>query len=106
MKPLFCVLSLLVSLPVAAHAAGATITLIDTDDMKAALENLGDLRFLAEAQPEDLSRAGTDKVAAEQKLRDWFGKPENQNASIATYNALAPEKGGPPAGFEWYPFKI
>ena len=91
---------------VAAHAAGATITLIDTDDMKAALENLGDLRFLAEAQPEDLSRAGTDKVAAEQKLRDWFGKPENQNASIATYNALAPEKGGPPAGFEWYPFKI
>ena len=91
---------------VAAHSAGSAITLIDTDDMKAALENLGDLRFLAEAQPEDLSRAGTDKVAAEQKLRDWFGKPENLNASIATYNSLAPEKGGPPAGFEWYPHKV
>ena len=91
---------------VAAHPVGATITLIDTDDMKAALENLGDLRFMAEAQPEDLSRAGTDKVAAEQKLREWFGRPENASASIATYNAVAPEKGGPPAGFEFFPFKV
>lgn len=91
---------------VGAHSVGASITLIDTDDMKASLENLGDLRFVAEAQPEDLSRAGTDKVAVEQKVREWFGAVENQNASVETYNALAPEKGGPPAGFEWYPFKV
>lgn len=92
--------------PIAEHAAGATITLIDGDNFKAALENLGDMRFLAAAQPEDVSRTGTDMVAAEQKLRDWLRKPENANASIGAYNSLAQEAGGPPRGMEWYAYKI
>ncbi|MCY3000846.1 MAG: protein translocase subunit SecD [Planctomycetota bacterium] len=91
---------------VADHAAGSTVTLIDGDSIRTALENLGDMRFLAAAQDEDIRRTGTDLLSAEQKLRDWLRKPENTKASIDGYNQLAQEAGGPPRGMEWYPYKI
>jgi SecD/SecF fusion protein len=92
--------------PIGEHAAGASITLIDSDNFRRTLENLGDMRFLAAAQLEDVSRTGTDMLSAEQKLRDWLRKPENTAADIDTYNKLTQEAGGPPRGMEWYPYKI
>lgn len=88
------------------HAAGATVTLMSGDNFKEGLESLGDMRFLAVAQDEDIRRTGTDLLSAQQKLRDWLSKPENAKASISLYNAVPQEAGGPPRGMEWYPEKI
>lgn len=92
--------------PISDHAVGATVTLMSGDNFKEGLESLGDMRFLAAAQDEDIRRTGTDLLSAEQKLRDWLRKPENAKAPIDLYNAVPQEAGGPPRGLEWYPYKI
>jgi SecD/SecF fusion protein len=89
----------------AAHEAGATVTLVDADEMKAALENLGDMRFLALAVDQDYRRAGTDKQSVLRKLGEWLAKPENANAPISDFNSLSPNEGGPPQGLHVHPFK-
>src|SRR5688572_2685919 len=81
-----------------AHTAGATVTLVDADEMKAALENLGDMRFLANAVDEDLRRHGVDETTVRQRLRTWLDKPENADAPISAFNELGANEGGPPSG--------
>jgi SecD/SecF fusion protein len=88
---------------VTAHATGATVTLIDADEIKAALENLGDMRFLAVAVDGDLRRLGTDDSTVRERLRAWLAAPENAGAPISQFNELGRDKGGLPPGLAVFP---
>jgi SecD/SecF fusion protein len=91
---------------IAAHPAGANVTFIGGDEVKNALENLGDMKFMAVAEDEDLRAAGSDGTAAAQLVTTWQQKPENAGAPIRLFNALPPEQGGPPRGTQWFPHRL
>jgi SecD/SecF fusion protein len=88
------------------HEGGAVVTLVSDDAIKNAIENLGDLRFLAVATPTDFTARGSDQQSAHERLKAWYAKPENAGLPIDAYNALSFEQGGPPAGIVWYPLRI
>lgn len=89
----------------AEHSAGARVTLVASDDIKAAVENLGDLRFYAVAQDADFRAAGSDETTARTALRTWLDDPAHAGAPIKLYNALPREQGGPPSGILFFPSK-
>lgn len=86
-----------------AHAAGSRVTLVAPDEIKAAVENLGDLRFYAIASEDDFRTAGSDSTSARNKLQTWLQVPANTNAPIRLFNALPPDQGGPPPGIAFFP---
>ncbi len=88
-----------------AHDIGARVTLVASDEIKAAVENLGDLRFFVVAQDADFRAAGSDETTARSALRTWLEDPVHSGAPIKLYNALPREQGGPPAGIAFFPFK-
>lgn len=86
-----------------AHPAGSRVTLVAPDEIKAAVENLGDLRFYAIASEEDFRSAGSDSTSARSKLQTWLQVPANTNAPIRLFNALPADQGGPPQGIAFFP---
>ena len=94
------------STPIGAHPAGTPVDLESTDQIKERIENLGDLRFLIQAQEADFTSRGTDLASEQTKLTDWWARPENAAAPITAFNALPPEQGGPVAGIQWYPMRL
>jgi SecD/SecF fusion protein len=88
-----------------AHEAGTVVTLVSDDAIKNAIENLGDLRFLAVASATDFTTKGSDQQSAHERMLAWFAKPENAGLPIDTYNRLSFEAGGPPQGILWYPVR-
>ncbi len=89
----------------AEHTAGARVTLVASDEIKAAVENLGDLRFYAVALDADFRAAGSDETTARTALRTWLDDPAHAGAPIKLYNALPREQGGPPPGIAFFPSK-
>jgi SecD/SecF fusion protein len=87
------------------HEAGEIVTLVSDDAIKNAIENLGDLRFMAVATATDFTAKGTDMQSEHERLSAWFTRPENAGLPIDTYNRLSYEQGGPPAGIQWYPLR-
>jgi SecD/SecF fusion protein len=87
------------------HEAGEAVTLVSDDAIKNAIENLGDLRFMAVATATDFTAKGTDQQSEYERLTTWYAKPENAGLPIDTYNRLSYEQGGPPAGIQWYPLR-
>jgi SecD/SecF fusion protein len=85
------------------HPAGARVTLIASDEIKAAVENLGDLRFYAVATNDDFRPSGLDETTARNSLRTWLDNPAHANAPIKLYNQLPRDQGGPPAGIAFFP---
>lgn len=85
---------------IAAHAADASVTLISNDQIQAAIENLGDMRFMMTAKDGDPELGGAGLTAERTKLRAWYAT--NPQAPIAAYNAL-PFPNGPAEGLRWYP---
>jgi SecD/SecF fusion protein len=94
--------------PVAAHAAGAAVVLISDDQIKNAIENLGNLRFMIVASDGALSQftPPTDLTKERQRVEEWHAKPENKDTPIEGYNSLPSDKGGPPGNLRWYPNKL
>jgi len=86
-----------------AHAVGEQVTLVASDDIKAAIENLGDLRFYAVAGDEDFRAAGSDETTARNSLKSWLDDPAHATTPIKVYNALPREQGGPPSGIAFFP---
>ena len=89
--------------PIEAHAAGADVVLVSDDQIKAAIENLGDMRWMIVAEPNDFP-VDPDETKARQNLLDWW--EENPAAPIAAYNALPTDQGGPPPGIVWFPHRL
>ncbi|HVS18244.1 MAG TPA: protein translocase subunit SecD [Planctomycetota bacterium] len=86
-----------------AHEAGEMVLLVSDDAIRNAIENLGDLRFMAVATAADLMQRGTDENSVRTRLRAWLDAPENAHLPIEVFNELPPEKGGPPAGVAFFP---
>jgi len=88
------------------YEAGTEISLVSDDQIKAQIENLGDLQFRIVANANDFQARGSDETTERQKLEDWWAKPENAEAPVSIFNALPPEQGGPVAGIQWYPNRL
>ena len=76
-----------------AHEAGAIVDLLTSDEIQQKIENVGDLKFLLAAGPEDVRALGSDLAVEQKKLEDWRAK--NADAPIDDYNRLEAAAGGP-----------
>jgi len=85
------------------HQSGEMALLISDDAIRNAIENLGDLRFMAVATPADFMQRGTDEQTVGRRLNEWVNKPENAHLPIDVFNDLPPEQGGPPPGVSFFP---
>ena len=85
----------------AAHAAGATVTLVSDDAIRNAIENLGQLQFLIVANAADFTGSGTDLSSETDRLQTWAG--EHPGSSITNFNRVAEADGGPNALIRWFP---
>ncbi|MFN9787250.1 MAG: protein translocase subunit SecD [Planctomycetia bacterium] len=86
-----------------AHAAGAKIELLSSDELQRSIEEVGDMQFLLEAATVDYSRLGSDEATEQQRMRDW--RAANPEAPVAVFNALPRDAGGPIAGLRWFPLR-
>jgi SecD/SecF fusion protein len=87
-----------------AHAAGAAVRLVNSDAIRAAIENLGDLSFVLAAEDRDFVGSGTDLSAERTKLDAWASS--RPGAAVADFNLLPPDQGGPDASLRWYPTRF
>lgn len=91
---------------IAAHQGGDPVILVSDDQVRAAIENLGDLRFMKQAEPTDFTLLESDETTERQRLTDWLAAPENGEAPISAFNALPRDQGGPVAGIQWFPSRL
>lgn len=84
----------------AAHNASNEVRLISTNAIRNAIENLGNLAFTINADPQDLITFGTDLTTERTRLVDWLGL--NPEASVTDFNLVAPEAGGPNEAVRWF----
>lgn len=84
----------------ASHAEGSQVTLVGNDAFRAALESLGELKFLIDAR-NDLPE-GTDYATEQGKLSAWA--EEHPGRGLSPFNALSPENGGPHPDLLWLPW--
>src|SRR5689334_15489655 len=87
-----------------AHAAGASVELLTTDEIIRKIMEVGDMQFLLGAQAADVAKLGSDLTKEQQKVQDWIKAHPGQR--IEDFNKLAPDKGGPVAGLVWFPHRI
>jgi SecD/SecF fusion protein len=87
-----------------AHAAGEPARLVNSDSIREAIENLGDLSFALVAEAQDLTGTDTDLAAERTKLDTWMAA--NPGARVVDFNQVPPESGGPHASIRWYPTRF
>ncbi|HEX6884452.1 MAG TPA: protein translocase subunit SecD [Planctomycetota bacterium] len=86
------------------HAAGQAVRLVNSDAIRDAIENLGDLAFVLVAEAQDFTGSGTDLGGEQNKLTAWQG--ENPGAPIVAFNLVPPAEGGPDPSIRWYPTRF
>lgn len=85
--------------PPASHVRGAKISLVAEPRLARLLSGGGKLRFLVGADCEHLEdKADLDREA--QRRDTWLAA--HPDASLAAYNALSNDAGGPPTGMTWF----
>jgi SecD/SecF fusion protein len=89
---------------VEAHPAGATVRLVNSDAIRAAIENLGDLAFVLVAEDSDFADAATDLNGERTKLTTWMAA--NPGVPVVAFNQVPPDKGGPSPSVRWYPTRF
>jgi len=85
------------------HAQGDEVKLISTNQIRNAIQNLGNLSFAIVTDATttgDLTPFGTDYTSEETKLSDWLAA--NPQAGVVEFNAVSPEAGGPNPAVRWY----
>jgi SecD/SecF fusion protein len=82
------------------HAAGATVELLTDDEIQQKIENVGDMHFYLQAEPNDFVTLGTDQASEQKKVTDW--RAANPTLTLEDFNALPADKGGPATGLKWY----
>ena len=88
---------------VAAHTEGETVKLTSTNEIRNAIENLGNLAFVIEAEATDFTATTTDLLSERAKLSAWL--EENPGDKVTDFNAVAPENGGSDPKIQWFPRK-
>jgi SecD/SecF fusion protein len=88
----------------AAHEAGERIELLTSDDIITKIQNVGDMQFLLGAQPDDISRLGSDLTKERERVLAWV--KNHPGRPIEEYNRLANADGGPVTGLYWFPHRI
>jgi SecD/SecF fusion protein len=88
----------------AEHAAGQSVRLVNSDAIRDAIENLGELAFVLVAEAQDFTGTGTDLAAERTKLDAW--RAANAGASVVDFNQLPVEQGGPDPSIRWYPTRF
>ncbi len=87
-----------------AHAAGASLRLVNSDAIRAAIENLGELAFVLVAEDQDFSGASTDLNKERTKLETW--QAANAGVPVVAFNQVPPDQGGPDPSIRWYPTRF
>jgi SecD/SecF fusion protein len=89
---------------VESHEPGANVHLVNSDPIRAAIENLGDLSFVLVAEDRDFTDSGTDLNAERTKFQTW--QEAHPSDSVVSFNLLTPDKGGPDPSIRWYPTRF
>jgi preprotein translocase subunit SecD len=76
-----------------AHAAEDAVRLVDSDSIRDAIENLGELSFALVAEESDFAGKATDLSAEQNKLKTWMDA--NPGVPVVDFNQVPPDKGGP-----------
>ena len=83
-----------------AHGAATSVRLVSTNQIRNAIENLGNLAFTINADAADLVPFGTDLTTERTKLEEWL--VANPEAQVVDFNKVAAETGGPSEAVRWY----
>ena len=83
-----------------AHAVGDAVRLVNSDAIRDAIENLGELAFVLMAEDSDFAGKATDLRAEENKLNTWT--TANPGVPVKGFNQVPPDKGGPDPSIRWY----
>ena len=87
-----------------AHAAGATVRLVNSDAIRSAIENLGELAFVLVAEDRDFAGKDTDLQAQNTRLTEWM--TAHPGEPVTAFNKVSPEDGGPDPSIRWYPTRF
>jgi SecD/SecF fusion protein len=83
-----------------AHEAGAVVELLTNDEIQQKIENVGDMNFYLQAEPNDFVTLGTDQATEQKKLDDW--RKANPTQTLEDFNRTPTANGGPAKGLMWY----
>jgi SecD/SecF fusion protein len=86
------------------HAAGEVVRLVNSDRIRAAIENLGELAFVLVAEDRDFAGKSTDLNGERAKLEAWT--KANPLAPVMDFNQVPPAQGGPDPSLRWYPTRF
>jgi SecD/SecF fusion protein len=87
-----------------AHATGQGVRLVNSDAIRAAIENLGELAFVLVAEDRDFSGKSTDLNSQRTKLETW--QAANPGVPVVAFNLVPPDKDGPDPALRWYPTRF
>lgn len=90
--------------PQEAHAAGDSLRLVNSDAIRAAIENLGELAFVLVAEDRDFSGSSTDLNSERSKLETW--QAANAGVPAVAFNLVPPDQSGPDPSLRWYPTRF
>ncbi|MFT4709968.1 MAG: SecD/SecF fusion protein, partial [Planctomycetota bacterium] len=85
---------------VAAHSEGDTVKLTSTNEIRNAIENLGNLAFVIEAEATDFTATNTDLLSERAKLSTWL--TDNPGKAVTDFNSVATQNGGSDAKIQWF----
>ncbi len=88
---------------VSVHNEGEVVKLTSTNEIRNAIENLGDLAFVIEAETTDFTATSTDLLSERAKLSTWL--EANPGEKVTGFNSIAPENGGSDPKLQWFPRK-
>jgi len=86
------------------HANGDAVRLVNSDRIRAAIENLGDLAFVLVGEDRDFTGKSTDLAGERTKLDTWM--KDNPGMPVVNFNLAPPDKGGPDPSIRWYPTRF
>lgn len=87
----------------APHARGATVRLIDLENLRKRAETRGVLRFMFKANTRKFEEHETTRSEEERRVLEWCR--DHPEAEIDVYNQTPRDQGGPPPGVLWYPMR-
>ena len=85
---------------IANHTETESVVLISNNAIRNAIENLGSLSFVITAIATDLEDQGTDLATERSKATKWLAA--NPERTLADYNSLPMDQGGPTPALDWY----
>src|SRR5262245_40477804 len=86
------------------HASGDVVHLVNSDRIRAAIENLGELSFVLVAEDRDFTGKSNDLNGERTKLDAWT--KSNSGVPVVAFNRVPLDQGGPDPLIRWYPTRF